>query len=189
MWHRYVYRSVKGNYKGNEIYCRWPGIHLSCWKACRVRNWTWPVGLLKCLVCSSSVKSCSVDYKCLNSLLMHQLPSLCVMAPSQHNNYCNIESIMMVQRTTIICNLCCKDVIRNKGTVILTFCVHEPHICDTAREAICIKKFMFTHVLIPVSTWCKVHMILECLNTGITGSNPVWGMDVCLCFSLLCCPV
>jgi hypothetical protein len=27
------------------------------------------------------------------------------------------------------------------------------------------------------------------LNIGISGSNPAQGMDVCLCFSVLCCPV
>jgi hypothetical protein len=26
-------------------------------------------------------------------------------------------------------------------------------------------------------------------NIGITGSNPARGMDVYLCFSVLCCPV
>jgi Zn-dependent membrane protease YugP len=26
-------------------------------------------------------------------------------------------------------------------------------------------------------------------NIGIAGSNPTRGMDVCLCFSVLCCPV
>jgi hypothetical protein len=26
-------------------------------------------------------------------------------------------------------------------------------------------------------------------NIGISGSNPAWGMDVCLRFSALCCPV
>jgi hypothetical protein len=26
-------------------------------------------------------------------------------------------------------------------------------------------------------------------NIGIAGSNPARGMDVCLCFSVLCCPV
>jgi hypothetical protein len=26
-------------------------------------------------------------------------------------------------------------------------------------------------------------------NIGITGSNPARGIDVCLCFSVLCCPV
>jgi hypothetical protein len=26
-------------------------------------------------------------------------------------------------------------------------------------------------------------------NIEITGSNPARGMDVCLCFSVLCCPV
>jgi hypothetical protein len=28
-----------------------------------------------------------------------------------------------------------------------------------------------------------------CLVTGITGSNPAQGMNVCLCVSVLCCPV
>jgi hypothetical protein len=27
------------------------------------------------------------------------------------------------------------------------------------------------------------------LVTGIVGSNPTRGMDVCLCVSMLCCPV
>jgi hypothetical protein len=27
------------------------------------------------------------------------------------------------------------------------------------------------------------------LNIGIAGSNPAWGMDVCLRVSVLCCPV
>jgi hypothetical protein len=26
-------------------------------------------------------------------------------------------------------------------------------------------------------------------NIGIAGSNPAWGMDVCLRLSVLCCPV
>jgi len=31
--------------------------------------------------------------------------------------------------------------------------------------------------------------IYDRLNIGITGSNPAWGMDVCLRVSVLCCPV
>jgi F0F1-type ATP synthase assembly protein I len=27
------------------------------------------------------------------------------------------------------------------------------------------------------------------LVTRIAGSNPTWGMDVCLCVYMLCCPV
>jgi hypothetical protein len=50
------------------------------------------------------------------------------MTPSQHNNYCNIESIRMVQRTKKICNLCCKNVIRNKRIVILIYLYKKFHL-------------------------------------------------------------
>jgi hypothetical protein len=30
---------------------------------------------------------------------------------------------------------------------------------------------------------------LACLVAEIVGSNPAYGMDVCLCLSVLCCPV
>jgi hypothetical protein len=31
--------------------------------------------------------------------------------------------------------------------------------------------------------------IFGCLNSEIVGPNPTWGMDACLGFSVLCCPV
>jgi len=30
--------------------------------------------------------------------------------------------------------------------------------------------------------------VYDCSNIGIAGSNPARGMDVCPCFSVLCCP-
>jgi hypothetical protein len=35
----------------------------------------------------------------------------------------------------------------------------------------------------------KACTVFNCLNTGIVGLNPTKGMDVCLCFSVLCYPV
>jgi hypothetical protein len=35
----------------------------------------------------------------------------------------------------------------------------------------------------------KASAVFGHLNIGIIGSNPARGMDVCLCFSVLCCPV
>jgi hypothetical protein len=35
----------------------------------------------------------------------------------------------------------------------------------------------------------KARMVLNPSNTGILGSNPTRGMDVCPRFSVLCCPV
>jgi len=37
--------------------------------------------------------------------------------------------------------------------------------------------------------WSKACTVYDCLNIGIAGSNPAWGMDVCPCVSVLCCPV
>jgi hypothetical protein len=35
----------------------------------------------------------------------------------------------------------------------------------------------------------KARTVFDRSNTGIGGSNPAQGMDVCLRFSVLCCPV
>jgi hypothetical protein len=35
----------------------------------------------------------------------------------------------------------------------------------------------------------KAGTVYDCLNIGIAGSYPAWGMDVCLRVSVLCCPV
>jgi hypothetical protein len=35
----------------------------------------------------------------------------------------------------------------------------------------------------------KASTVFGRLNIGFAGSNPARGMDVCLCFSVLCCPV
>jgi hypothetical protein len=35
----------------------------------------------------------------------------------------------------------------------------------------------------------KACTVYDCLNIGITGLNPAWGMDVCPCVPVLCCPV
>jgi hypothetical protein len=35
----------------------------------------------------------------------------------------------------------------------------------------------------------KAGTVYDRLNIEIAGSNPVWGMDVCLRVSVLCCPV
>jgi hypothetical protein len=35
----------------------------------------------------------------------------------------------------------------------------------------------------------KACTVYDHSNIGITGSNPAWGMDVCLRVSVLCCPV
>jgi hypothetical protein len=34
----------------------------------------------------------------------------------------------------------------------------------------------------------KAGTVYDCLSIGITGLNPGWGMDVCPCVSVLCCP-
>jgi len=36
---------------------------------------------------------------------------------------------------------------------------------------------------------CKARTDCDRSNTGIAGSNPARGMDVCLRFYVLCCPV
>jgi hypothetical protein len=35
----------------------------------------------------------------------------------------------------------------------------------------------------------KAGTVYDRLNIEITGSNPAWGMDMCLSVSVLCCPV
>jgi hypothetical protein len=35
----------------------------------------------------------------------------------------------------------------------------------------------------------KACTVYDHLNIGTAGSNPAWGMDVCPCVSVLCCPV
>jgi hypothetical protein len=35
----------------------------------------------------------------------------------------------------------------------------------------------------------KAGTVYDRLNIGIAVSNPTWGMDVCPCVSVLCCPV
>jgi hypothetical protein len=46
--------------------------------------------------------------------------------------------------------------------------------------------FLLRSILILSSKACTVY---DRLNSGIAGSNPAWGMDVCLRVSVLCCPV
>jgi len=41
----------------------------------------------------------------------------------------------------------------------------------------------------PSGVWSKAYTVFNCLNTGIMGLNPTWGMEVCSHFSVLCCPV
>jgi len=41
----------------------------------------------------------------------------------------------------------------------------------------------------PVAAQSKLRMVLNHSNTGIIGSNPARGMDVCPCFVVLCCLV
>jgi hypothetical protein len=43
--------------------------------------------------------------------------------------------------------------------------------------------------LISIAEQSKAGTVYDCLNIGIAGSNPAWGMDVCLQVSVLCCPV
>jgi hypothetical protein len=47
--------------------------------------------------------------------------------------------------------------------------------------------------LITLTIFCeersKVYTIYDRLNIEIAGSNPARGMNVCLCVSVLCCPV
>jgi hypothetical protein len=42
---------------------------------------------------------------------------------------------------------------------------------------------------VPMAARSKVRTIFDRSKTGIVGSNPAQGMDVCLRFSVLCCPV
>jgi hypothetical protein len=42
---------------------------------------------------------------------------------------------------------------------------------------------------IPVAALFKARTVSDRSNIGIMGSNPARGMDVCPCFSVLCCPV
>jgi hypothetical protein len=41
---------------------------------------------------------------------------------------------------------------------------------------------------VPITARSKAHTIFGRSNTGIAGSNAAQGMDVCLHFSVLCCP-
>jgi hypothetical protein len=43
--------------------------------------------------------------------------------------------------------------------------------------------------LISITARSKASTVFGRSNIGIAGSNPARGMDVCLCFSVLCCPV
>jgi hypothetical protein len=43
--------------------------------------------------------------------------------------------------------------------------------------------------LVSIAEQSKASTVYDHLNIEITGSNPAWGMDVCLCVSVLCCPV
>jgi hypothetical protein len=40
-----------------------------------------------------------------------------------------------------------------------------------------------------MAEWSKAGTVCDCLNIGIAGLNPAWGMDVCPRVSVLCCPV
>jgi len=49
--------------------------------------------------------------------------------------------------------------------------------------------FIFCVVLIPMAVRSETRTVFDCLNTRIVGLNLAQGMDVCLCFSVLCCLV
>jgi hypothetical protein len=42
---------------------------------------------------------------------------------------------------------------------------------------------------VSIAARSKASTVFGRSNIGIAGSNPARGMDVCLCFSVLCCPV
>jgi hypothetical protein len=44
-------------------------------------------------------------------------------------------------------------------------------------------------VPVSIAERSKACTVYDSLNTGIAVSNPAWGMDVCPCVSMLCCPV
>jgi hypothetical protein len=44
-------------------------------------------------------------------------------------------------------------------------------------------------VLVSTAKQSKAGTVYDCLNIGIAGSNPGWGMDVCPRVSVLCHPV
>jgi len=52
----------------------------------------------------------------------------------------------------------------------------------------CIYKNIFVQWAGPDAARSKARTVSGHLNTGIVGSNPTRGMDVCLRFSVLCCP-
>jgi len=52
-----------------------------------------------------------------------------------------------------------------------------------------ILKSTFIIQLAPVATWSRVLMVLDYPSTGIMGSNPIPGMDICLYFPVLFCSV
>jgi hypothetical protein len=42
---------------------------------------------------------------------------------------------------------------------------------------------------VSIAEWSKACTVYDSLNIEIAGSNPAQGLDVCLCVSVLCCPV
>jgi hypothetical protein len=44
------------------------------------------------------------------------------------------------------------------------------------------------HSPVSVAVRSKAGTVYDCLNIGIAGSNPAWGMDVFPRVSVLCCP-
>jgi hypothetical protein len=49
--------------------------------------------------------------------------------------------------------------------------------------------YLFLVRPVPVAERSEARTVLGRLNTGIVGSNPTRGMDVCPRISVLCCPV
>jgi len=49
--------------------------------------------------------------------------------------------------------------------------------------------FIFHNQTVPTASQSKARTVFDRLNTGIVGSNPARGMDVCPRLSVLCCPV
>jgi hypothetical protein len=48
---------------------------------------------------------------------------------------------------------------------------------------------LFFHNPITVAVRSETRNVFVRSNTGIVGSDPTWGMDVCVCRFCLCCPV
>jgi hypothetical protein len=63
---------------------------------------------------------------------------------------------------------------------------HNLHLCLTIKQAEMIFTFVYRWLPIAAAARSKAWTVFTLSNTGIVGSNPTWGIDICVCLFYVC---